>query len=281
MKLGLVSKYKVLRETNLGYMISDESGEYFLHHNECNGNYYKPDDIISAFLYMDKMKRVAATVYPPKITLEKGGICEVVGASTAGVYVNIGISRDMLLSNDDLRGVNQPQVGDKLCCILKSKGAGLFIKLLTKPEILSLNTGSALEVNNKYVAYVYRITDKGINVFTNDFNVIFIYYKLLRKEYRIGEKVEVKIIDFKDNDYYGSIIEQKEIMMTDDSETIINYLNSHHGVMNFTSNSDSEVIYNVFKMSKSAFKRALGKLYKEHKVLLEDDKTILVDYLKK
>lgn len=281
MKLGLVSKYKVERETKLGYMISDETGEYFLHHNECCGNYYKPGDIVSAFLYVDKMKRVAATISKPLITLEKGGICEVVGESSAGVFLNIGISRDILLSNDDLKGINPPKIGDKLCCVLKVKGNGLFIKLMTKPEILKLNQGTTLEVGQKYEAYVYRITDKGINVFTMDYNVVFIYYKHLRKDYRLGEKVEVTITDFKDGDYYGTIIAQKEVMIVDDSKVIIEYLNKHHGVMNFTSDSDPEVIYNVFKMSKSAFKRALGKLYKEGKVILEDDKTILIDYLKK
>ena len=53
MKLGLISKYKVERETHLGYTISDESGEYFLHHNECNHQKFKEGDIVEAFLYTD------------------------------------------------------------------------------------------------------------------------------------------------------------------------------------------------------------------------------------
>lgn len=279
MKLGLISEYRVERETDLGYMISDETGEYFLHHNECNGNYYKDGEIIEAFLYVDKMKRIAATAHIPFITVDTIGICEVVGNSSAGVFVNIGISRDILLSSDDLPDKKWPEIGDKLCCTLRTRGKSLFIKLLAKPEILE-HTSGELELNQKYEAHVYRVTDKGINVITNNFNVVFIYYKHLRKDYRLGERVEVKIIDYKDNDYYGTLISQKETMMQDDALVILDYLKSHHGVMNFTSNTDPEILYNVFKMSKSAFKRALGKLFKEHKVILEDDKTIMVDYLK-
>ncbi len=277
MKLGQISKYRVERETDLGYMISDETGEYFLHHNECNGNYYKDGEIIEAFLYVDKMRRVAATAHIPYITIDSIGICEVVGSSSAGVFINIGISRDILLSSDYLPD-EWPQVGDKLCCTLRTRGNSLFIKLLAKPEILE-HKSSELEVNQKYEAYVYRVTDKGINVVTNNYNVVFIYYKHLRKDYRLGEKVEVKIIDYKENDYYGTLISQKETMMQDDALIVLDYLKKHHGVMNFTSDTDPELIFNVFKMSKSAFKRALGKLFKEKKVILEEDKTIMVDYL--
>lgn len=281
MKLGLVSTYKVERETNLGYMISDETGEYFLHHNECCGNYFKDGEMVQAFLYVDKQKRVAATIAKPLITLEKGGLCEVVGKNNAGVFVNIGISRDILLSSDDLVENQWPEIGDKVCCALKARGQHLFIRLLNKQEIQALTSDTELEINQKYQGYVYRITDKGINIVTNDFHIIFVYYKNLRKSYRLGEAVEVKIIAKNENDYDGTLIEQKEIMIEDDAQLILDYLQNHNGVMNYTSNSSPEIIFNAFKMSKASFKRALGKLYKERKVILTDDKTIMVDYLSK
>ena len=69
MKLGLISKYKVERETNLGYTISDETGEYFLHHNECNKQSFKDGQIIEAFLYTDDCHspelRDSLLGYPP------------------------------------------------------------------------------------------------------------------------------------------------------------------------------------------------------------------------
>lgn len=281
MKLGLVSTYKVERETNLGYMISDETGEYFLHHNECCGNYYKIGDIVNAFLYIDKQKRVAATIACPHVTVEKGGLCEVVGQNEAGVFVNIGISRDILLSSDDLMSGKWPENGDKVCCALKVRGKNLFVRLLNKPEIQALASDVELEEGQKYKGYVYRISDKGINVVTENYQIVFVFYKNLRKNYRLGEAVEVKIIGKHENDYSGTLIEQKEIMIKDDAQVILDYLQSHNGVMNYTSNSSPEIIYNVFKMSKSSFKRALGNLYKERKVILTDDKTIMVDYLSK
>ena len=65
-------------------------------------------------------------------------------------------------------------------------------------------------------------------------------------------------------------------MLTKDAAIIKKYLESHKGVMTLTDKSTPEEIDEVFKMSKAAFKRALGTLYKEKVVLLELGTTRLI-----
>ena len=69
---------------------------------------------------------------------------------------------------------------------------------------------------------------------------------------------------------------QKEHMIDDDANTILEYLNTHKGVMNYTEDSDPLVIEHIFHMSKSAYKRALGHLYKENKIKITETKIILI-----
>lgn len=276
MRLGEISEYIVERETKLGYMISQDGVEYFLHHNECMGRRLNFNEKIKAFLYVDKMKRVAATLANPIITLNKFNFCKVVNTNSAGAFVNIGISRDILLSSDDFEINNIPQIGDTLCCTLKCRGQNLFIKLANKKDILSLKNDIKLNIGEKYKGYVYRITEEGINVVLESFNIVFVYYKNLKRKYRIGEEVEVKIIKDNDSDYNGTLIEQKELEIINDAQKVLNFLNDCNGVMIFTSNTSPEIIMKNFNMSKASFKRALGKLYKDRKIILEDDKTILV-----
>ena len=99
MKLGEIGKYKVLRETDLGYMLvaledseNEDAEEIFLHRNETNFKKLYPGDVVSAFLYLDKQKRVAATLYEPLITINQGALCKVVNKTTAGAFFDIGIS---------------------------------------------------------------------------------------------------------------------------------------------------------------------------------------------
>lgn len=277
MKLGLISKYKVERETNLGYTISDESGEYFLHHNECNHQHFREGQVIEAFLYTDKQRRVAATCYMPYITIEKGGLCEVVNRTETGAYVNIGISRDLLLSSDDLPKKLMPKIGDKVACKIRIKNNNLYIKLLTKPNIIELQDNTLLELKQKVNGHVYRVTEEGLNFIDEHYNIIFVHKSNLKKDYRIGEFIEGRIININtnyENEYTATTVEQKELVLEDDKKTIMDYIETHFGVIPFSENTEPEVIERVFKMSKSAFKRAIGSLYKEKLIIIEENRII-------
>ena len=274
--IGKISSFRVLRETNLGYILEDIDGnEYFLHHNECDGKHLHFNDEVDAFLYVDKLKRVAATLYKPLVTTKKAAFCEVVGKSDSGVYVNIGISKDILFSKDSYVEKYEPDVGSLLLGNLKYRAHNLYFRLLNKDEIIALNKGDKLIEGNKYLAYVYRISDSGVNFVTKDYNVIFVHKSNLRSRPKLGEAMEVKITKVNETDYTGTTIEQKELERLSDADIILNFLKEHNGVMNYGDKTDAIVIDHVFKMSKSAFKRALGKLYKDDLVILEDKKTIL------
>src|SRR5690606_5296888 len=113
------------------------------------------------------------------------------------------ISKDILLSKDDLPiDYNEwPKVGDTLLCVLREKGERLIAKMLNKNEILDLNLHFELPINEKVVGYVYRITEDGINIVTKTFNIVFVYKSNMRKKYRLGEEVYVKITRKNMDDY--------------------------------------------------------------------------------
>ena len=79
-----------------------------------------------------------------------------------------------------------------------------------------------------------------------------------------------------DGECYGTLNSRKEQMIDPDKEIILKYLEDHHGRMNLTAKSSSEEIEKVFKMSRKAFKRALGALYKERKVEFDEVRTYLI-----
>ncbi|NLD25797.1 MAG: hypothetical protein GX661_00380 [Acholeplasmataceae bacterium] len=277
--LGKIRNYTVLRETQLGYILSDGATEYFLHRNESKFQKLLPGDQVQAFIYSDKQGRLAATLYLPEASCEAIGFARVVDINhNLGLFLNIGISKDVLLSKDDLPEAWDlwPQAEDRLVCRLKVRGDRLLAKMATKDEILEVGPKKELNIDEVVNGYVYRITKDGINLVTEDYAIIFVYYTNLRKKYRLGEKVEVRVMRKNDNDYSGTTIEQKEKMLKSDQEIILAYLKDHDGVMAITEKSDALVIYRVFNMSKKAFKNALGSLYKERKIEIFDDKVVLL-----
>lgn len=279
-KLGQLQKFKVLRETIIGFMLTlDGEDEYFLHKNETNFRHLSEGEEVTGFLYSDKKARIAVTLVTPNVTVDKPGFTTVIETNNAlGAFVDIGISKDILLSKDDLPidYSEWPKQGDVLLCVLRVKGDRLVAKMLNKNDILDLNLHFDLPLNEKVPGYIYRITEDGVNLVTKTYNVVFVYKSQLRKKYRLGEEVNVKILKMNIDDYTGSLIDNKFEIIKEDAEKVLDYLNNNNGIMSITEKSDPAVINKVFNMSKSSFKNALGSLYKDKLIEIYDEKIVLL-----
>ncbi len=278
--MGEFNILKVIREADFSYILSDGETEVFLHKKQTNRD-LNVDEEIEVFLYFDNQKRITATMTIPTINKDTPKFVEVVGVNQRlGVFLGIGLIKDLLLSRDDLSFIKKewPAEGDKLFVRLKASKNQLTAKLVSRYEIEDyLAPKTELIEGECYYAYNIYKAEEGVVFLTEEGHNIFVYFKHLRKTYRLGEKVYVKIIKCKvDRKYNGTLIEQKEIMMSKDAQRIREYLEANNGVMSMTDKSTPEDINEMFKMSKAAFKRALGTLYKEKVIELKAEETRLI-----
>lgn len=278
MQAGLKNELKVLRKTDLGYMLGEDGNDVLLHFKEASSE-HKTGDVLNVFLYFDKKGRLCATEKEPFVTLEKPGfvkVCDVI--SSVGVFVNINTGKDVLVSKDYLPySYNKwPNVDDTLLVGIKVKSDTILGKPLNRFEIDDLNNKVDYEMNSYQEAYVYRIGDAGINCVTKDMVNVFVHKSMARENYHVGQMVVVKIVHKNDSGYNGSFIEQKEKMIDSDREIILNYLEVNGGKMHIDAKSSSEEIEAKLHLSRKAFKRALGGLYKDHIVDFKDGYTIKI-----
>ncbi len=278
LEIGKVSKFIVKRETDISYTLSpldpDLTNYVFLHFNQATRR-LNEGELINAFLYYDQKKRLCATMEKPIITTETFGFVKIVDINPAGVFVNIGISKDILVSSDFLPKQKKlwPEVGEQLPCILKVKNNSL----VAKPIIKNQHPTKKLTLDETYNATVINISDEGIVACTKNLNTIFIHKSLIRKNFRVGEVISVKIININQKgEYNGTTIERKELSRLTDSEIIYNYLKTMGGSIPLGNASSPEEINKYFKMSKSAFKRAVGALYKQRVIKIDDNKITLI-----
>lgn len=280
MLLGDFNLLSVVRESDIAYILTDGVEEIFLHKKEAE-RAYEPGEQVRVFLYVDNLGRPTASTKEPLITIEKPDFLTVVSVNPKyGVFLHYGLVKDLLLSKDDLPFELDlwPQVGDQLFVSIKEKKSHLFAKIIGRKQVTHYfeEPNRPLEVGDTVMARVSFLLEDGIVCFSNRGDEIFVHVNNMRKLYRLGELVEPKILKQNPNiEYTGSLIDQKEKMMDPDGEIILEYLNRHHGEMRFTDKSSPEDIKFAFQMSKSAFKRALGGLFKSGRVTLLPDKTIL------
>ncbi|GLB58865.1 CvfB family protein [Cytobacillus sp. NCCP-133] len=280
--LGRTAALTVSREAAFGYFLTDGEEDILLHENETEGKLEEGQEV-EAFLYVDSQGRIAATTRIPEIQAGTYGWAQVSDVKPGiGVFINIGVQKDMLLGEEDLpvHKAVWPQEGDRLYITLRvNKNNRIYVKMATDPLISEMAVKAVRSDFNKNIhGHIYRTAKVGSWIYTAEGFKGFIHESQRKREPRLGEKVEGRIVDVKEDGTVNiSLIARKHEVLDEDSEKILSYLESRNGAMPFSDKSAPEDIQERFQLSKASFKRALGRLMKEGKVYQEDSWT----YIKK
>lgn len=279
--LGQITTLKVMRETDFGYFLSDGEEDVLLHKNDLKG-VIELDTDIDVFLYTDSQGRITATNILPEITVGVYGWAKVVSQSDLGAFIDIGIKKDMLLGADDLPVYRTvwPKEGDLVYITLRVHKNGLiYVKLATDQIFDEMKLTATKETFNKNIhGHIYRTAKVGSWIYTSEGYKGFIHESVRGVEPRLGQKVEGRVIDVKEDGTINvALTPRKEESLDKDANDLYMYLESRNGAMPYWDKSDAEDIQRRFGLSKAAFKRALGRLMKAGKITQENGWT----YIKK
>lgn len=279
--IGTIQKATVLRKIDTGYVLQKETDEVLLHNNETK-NQLAPGNEVTIFLYQDKNNQVVATTHLPEILVDTYGWADVVEViPDLGAFVDIGIAKDILVSVDDLPLFESvwPEIGDRLFVRLGKDQEERLLALPATEGIIELERTDAPDeiLNKPFTARVYLTNREGTAVISEEGYRGFIHHTERDDEPRLGQLITGRVIDVKDDGTINvSLKPLKQERMGDDAEAILELLDLNDGVIPLTDKSDPEDIRTSFNCSKSAFKRALGKLMKERKIEQRDGKTYLI-----
>ncbi|MHC0036729.1 CvfB family protein [Pseudoneobacillus sp. C159] len=280
--LGELITLTVARKVDFGYFLTDGKEDVLLHNNEATKD-YELDEEVEVFIYIDSTGRLAATSKKPLIHQGFYDWVKVVDVRhDLGVFLDIGIQKDLLLGKDDLPVVKEvwPQVGDMVYSTLRvNRNGRLYAKLASEQIVTEVSIkASQNDLNKNIQGYVYRTAKVGTWMISAEGYRGFIHESQRKQEPRLGQKIEGRVIDVKpDGTINVSLLPRKHEAQDSDADIIMNYLHSRNGLMPYWDKSMPEDIEERFKMSKGAFKRALGKLMKDGKVYQQEGWT----YLKK
>ncbi|MBA9028960.1 CvfB family protein [Peribacillus huizhouensis] len=275
---GIAIKLEVEREAEYGYFMGDGMDSILLPNSEIQSDsQISIGDKVKVFVYLDKTGRLTATMKIPEVRFDSYGWAEVVSVKKEmGVFVNIGISKDILVSVDDLPNLRHlwPKVGDALYISLKTdRHERLLGKLATEDVMQETSVEAPLKgIRNASVkGNVYRLLLVGSFFISQEGYRCFIHETERVEEPRLGEHVEGRVIDRKEDGTLNvSLLPFKQDKMEEDAAVIYKYLLNRGGAMPYGDKTLPEDVKFHFGLSKGAFKRALGKLMKEDKVYQED-----------
>ncbi len=246
LQAGTVQTLDVAREVDFGHFLTNGKEEVLLHKND-KAETFDPTEPVEVFLYQDHQGRLAASMAIPTVQLGTYSWVEVVNTRRSlGAFVSIGISKDMLVSKDDLPDMLTvwPEKGDKLYCTLVTDKKGrLFAKMAPHEVFEDLKTEATAEAFNKNVeGYVYQANRAGSFVYTDEGFAGFLHENERKQEPRIGQRIKGRVIDVKEDGSVNiSLLGRTYEVLDEDAEIILAYMDSREGAMPYSDKSTRKI----------------------------------------
>ena len=232
------------------------------------------------FVYLNRHNEWRATLNFPRTSLRSFGKASVVSVDhESGVFVNIGlVDKDILVSLDDLPDQKQdwPKEGDELIIRLQQDRKNrLWGKLATNEDLINggfVNNDSKLKRNQMVSGSIYHLGKNGSFILLNEERLAYLYHTETNDRVHLGQKVVGRVIGFgKHNRINISLLKNAYARIDDDSAMILAAIKYNpQKALKVTDKSFPEEIKNLFGISKSSFKRAVGHLLKTKTIVEED-----------
>ena len=242
----------------------------------------------TVFLFHDDKGRLTATQRQPLIRL--GELARLAVADRHprfGLFLEMGIGRQLLLPYKELperRPDVWPQVGDELHVVLKHDKEGRMLARLAKEDdfagrvVRAPSSWRNMQVEG-WVTGLYRegafvLVDGGLLGYGA---LGFVHETAMSRPLRLGEKFAARVARVRDDGRVTLTMRPpKETGRLEDAERLLSFLRERPGGgMPYSDETPADLILKRFGMSKSAFKRALGKLMKDGLVTQKGNWTYL------
>lgn len=226
-------------------------------------------DPIEVFLYKDSEDRPIATVNEPKLTLGQVARLKVSAVSRIGAFLEWGLEKDLFLP---FREQTAPvKEGDEaLVSLYLDKSERLCATMKLYPF---LQTDSPYVKDDEVTGTVYEISDNfGAFVAVDDKYSALIPRKEYVKDIAVAARITARVAQVKEDGKLDLSVRQKaHLQMDEDAQRLLALLAENGGRLSIHDKSSPQEIRAVTAMSKNEFKRAVGRLYKEHKIALGQD----------
>lgn len=273
MRLGEIQKLKVCKKVDFGVYLCEEDNrdERVLLPKKVVPEGIEIGDEVEVFLYKDSDDRLIATTAKPKVTLHNFALLTVKEVTKIGAFLDNGLEKDLFLPYKEM--TSHVEAGDEVLVTLYiDKSTRLCASMKGLYDLLSKD--SPYKKDETVTGRVYEFSDNfGTFVAVDDQYSARIPVSEDHSFLKVGDVIEAKITAVKPDGKLDLTLREKAyIQMDADAQKILELLDSYAGVLPFSEKASPEVIKRETGLSKAAFKRAIGRLYKERKITLDGGK---------
>ena len=266
--IGKFNALKIAAKNSDGLSLSDGNREILLPYSDVPAN-IEIGDNITVFVFLNKDGQTIATTKPALAEVENFAYLTVVDASDDGAFLDLGIGKDVYVPTREQKRPMHTAEGYVVYLYLDESNQRMLgssrLDRFIEEENFEIDEGD--EVN----LLISEKTDLGFNAIINNRYIGLLYHNELFSNLKVGEqrkgwikkiRIEGKIDLSLQPLGYSHILDTKDVVLKE--------LRENGGKIALGDKSTPDEIYERFQISKSAFKKAIGGLYKERIIVVAD-----------
>ena len=233
-------------------------------------------DVLRVFVPTDSEDRPVLTTEEPAALLGEFALLEVVDLSEHGAFLDWGLDKDLFAPFGEQ--VRKLAVGDRMVfrVCLDERTGRLFAASRLAPhfdyDVSAVRAGDEVEL------LVYGQNEIGALVVVDGRHTGLVYRNEAFRPLRVGDALTGWVKQVREDNKLDIRLQRSGRAAIDDAEEVIlEALRAGGGWLALHDKSPPEQIRAELRMSKKAFKRALGGLYKARRVALEEGGVRLLD----
>ena len=262
-----VAELKVARTSDMGVFLDagtgNTSNDILLHKAQQTAK-VSVGDTVKVFLYLDPKRRLTASMRVPKLQVGQIARLKVINTTGDGAFVDAGAERGIFMPFAEMHG--KPKIGEIVWAKLYVDKSGRLAASMKVSDEIRRASKPAVDIKpgDNVTGAIYNITEAGAFIFSDGRHIVFVPQKEIPRPLRVGEIVTVRVTFVReDGRLNASLRYTKELELDRDAEKIFAFMQDNGGELLFNDKSPHEKIFAVFHLSKAAFKRAVGHLFKQ------------------
>ncbi|MEA2012128.1 MAG: S1-like domain-containing RNA-binding protein [Verrucomicrobiota bacterium] len=268
LKIGEYNTLEIRKFTDFGCYLDSEEETVLLPRKYINGN-PEVGDSLTVFVYTDSEDRPIATTLTPYGIVGDLVCLTVKDVSSYGAFLDMGLEKDLLLPFRASK--KKLQIGDK--CVVKICFDEKSKRMIAVSKISSFleKTSEDLTEGQKVDLLVYETIEQGfLAIVDNRFSGL-LYKNEVFEKLEIGSKKSGYIKKIRiDGKIDLTLYKQGFEYVKEEAPSLMKTLKDAGGFLPYDSKTPPKIIKEKFNMSKKNFKKIIGTLYKQRKIVLVD-----------
>lgn len=269
-QIGQSNQLPVVEISQFGAFLDGGNLGNILLPNRYLTNAMKPGETITVFVYLDSEDRLVATTETPKVKTGEFAYLKVSAVTNVGAFLDWGLSKDLLVPFREQKQKMQEGQSYLVYCYLDD--ATKRIAASAKIEKFADNISPKYEQGEKVNLIIAGQTDLGYKAIINQTHTGLLYQNEVHCDLKPGQSTIGYIKQIRDDEKIDLSLDPIGYdAISDISDQLLTKLEQNDGFLALSDHSKPEEIRAMLGISKKAFKKATGALYKQGKIIFEEN----------